>query len=156
MDKSELIKALADYGNREEVVKVAIEDENVRLLLFSLVEERAKDKTLNIPVDDKAYSKKINRELDILHDSMDAISGIGGWDSQLVQPIILPVIDLLDYEFYYTNQRAAEIIASAVNKDSIRLIRPAIPKLINLLEYHEIIIEDTTIDNGASVENAKT
>ena len=155
MDKSELIKSLADYDSRSEVVKVAIKDEEVRRLLFSLVEERARDKTLDIPMDDKRYSIRIDRELDILLNAMDAVSEIGAWDSQLVQPIIPSVIDLLDYEFYYTNERAAEIIASAVNRDSIELIRPAIPKLINLLEHREIIIEDTKIDNMDSVGNAQ-
>jgi tetratricopeptide (TPR) repeat protein len=154
MDKSELIKSLADYDGRREVVKVAIKDDEVRRLLFSLVEERAIDKTLDIPMDYDG-PRRIGRELDILLNAMDAVSEIGAWDSQLVQPIIPSVINLLDYEFYYTNKRAAEIIASAVNKDSIELIRPAIPKLINLLEHREIIIEDTKIDNMDSVGNAQ-
>jgi len=155
MDKSELIKSLADYDSRKEVVKVAIKDEEIRRLLFSLVEKRAKDKTLDIPMDNKRYSGRIGHELDILLNAMDAISGMGTWDSRLVQPIIPSVIDLLDYEFYYTNNRAAEIIASAVNRDSIELIRPAIPKLINLLKHREIIIDDTKIDNMDSVGNAQ-
>ncbi|RZB29482.1 MAG: hypothetical protein AEth_01117 [Candidatus Argoarchaeum ethanivorans] len=154
MDKSELIKSLADYDSRREVVKAAIKDEEVRRSLFSLVEERAINKTLDIPMDYNG-SMRIGRELDILLNAMDAVSEIGAWDSQLVQPIIPSVINLLDYEFYYTNKRAAEIIASAVNKDSIELIRPAIPKLTNLLEHREIIIEDTKIDNMDSVGNAQ-
>ena len=155
MDKSEIIKSLADYDSSKEVVKFAIKDEKVRRLLFSLVEERARDKTLDIPMDDKRYSRRIDRELDILHNSMDAVYEIGAWDSQLVQPIIPSIINLLDYEFYYTNYRAAKIIASAVNRNSIELIRPAIPKLINLLEPCEIIIEDTEINNMDSVGNAQ-
>ena len=42
-----------------------------------------------------------------------------------------------------------------MNRDSIELIRPAIPKLINLLKHREIIIDDTKIDNMDSVGNAQ-
>lgn len=158
MNKSELIKALADYDSREDVVKVAIEDEKVRMLLFSLVEEQTDNKSLDIRMDDIVTISKHNKIFDkseILLNSMDTISDLGEWDSQLVQPVVPSIIHFLDYEYDPINRNAADIIVHAVNKDNVELISRAIPKLINLLEYHKIIIEDTTIDNGASVENAK-
>jgi len=158
MDKSELVKALADYDSRQEVVNVAIEDEKVRMLLFSLVEERSKDRSLDINVDDmftESELKRIESELDILHNSMDAISELSKWDSQLVQPVVPSIISFLDYKFQYTNQRASNIISYAVNKDNVELINRAIPKLLNLLDYHEYLVEDNKIDNRSSVFNAQ-
>jgi len=158
MNKSELIKALADYDSRGEVVKVAIEDERVRMLLFSLVEEQTDNKSLNIRMDDIVTISKHNKIFDkseVLLNSMDAISDLGEWDSQLVQPVVPSIIHFLDYEYDPINENAADVIVHAVNKNNVELISRAIPKLINLLEYHEIIIEGTKVDNGASVENAK-
>jgi len=158
MNKPEMIKLLYDYDTRKEVVKAAIEDETVRELLFSLVEERSKDKSLDISYDEyfrEPELKRIERELDILLNSMDAISGLGEWDSQLVQPIVPSIISFLDYEYDAINENAADIIVHAVNKDNVELISRAIPKLLNLLDYHEYSIEGQETSNHGSVVNAE-
>jgi len=158
MDKSELIKSLADYDSRREVSKVVIKDEEVRRLLFSLVEAETNNKSLDIRMDDIVTISKHNKIFDkseILRNSMDAISDLGEWDSQLVQPVVPSIIHFLDYEYDSINEKAADIIVHAVNKDNIELISRAIPKLLNLLDYYEYSIEGQETSNSDSVVNAE-
>lgn len=159
MDKSELIKSLADYDSREEVVKVAIEDEEVRRLLFLLVEEQTDNKSLDIRMDDIVTISKENKIFDrseTLLNSMDAISDLGEWDSQLVQPVVPSIIHFLDYDYDPINGNAAKVIFHAVNKDNVELIGRAIPKLLNLLDYREYLIEGEKTDNRDSVSYAES
>ncbi len=159
MDKSELIKALTDYDSRKEVVKVAIEDEKVRKLLFSLVEEQTDNKSLDIRMDDIvtiSQDNKIFDESETLCNSMDAIFDIGEWDSQLIQPVIPSIISFLDYEYRAINENAVKVIFHALNKDNVELISRAIPKLLNLLDYREYLIEGEKTDNFKSVSYAES
>lgn len=151
-----MIKLLSDYHTNKEVVKAAIEDETVRKMLFSFVEELSKDRSLDIylRLDEmmtESEEKRVEKEYSLFNDSMDAISEIAEWDSNLVQPVIPSIIDSLNFESYHINEKAANIIAYSISADNIELISKAIPKLIELLEYREISIEDRILDNRDSV-----
>ncbi|MCK5022124.1 MAG: HEAT repeat domain-containing protein, partial [Candidatus Pacebacteria bacterium] len=69
--------------------------------------------------------------------------------------MIPSIIGFLDYEYDAINEKAAEVILHAVNKDNIELISRAIPKLLHLLDYHEYSIEGQKVDNTKSVDNAE-
>ena len=134
MKESEIIQLISDLDSREEVVKAAITDEKVRDILFSIIQKRAKDKSLNVPmggqVATEAESKRIDTELGIIDNVMDVVSRIAEQDPRLVQSIIPTIIRFLDYEFFFITEKVAKIIIYSPNNDNIELFAPAVPKLV--------------------------
>ena len=154
-----MIRLLSDYDTRKEVVKAAIEDETVRKMLFCFVEELSKDRSIDVylRVDEMVTDSELERietESTIFYNSMSAISEIAEWDAQLVQTVIPSIIDSLYFESYPINENAANIIAYSVSVDNIKLIGKTIPRLIELLEYREMYIDNDIVNNSDSVEES--
>lgn len=165
MNESEMIKLLSDddYHSIDKIVDEAMDNDNNRQLLFSIVEELFMDDSLDIDINDTETSEEdariIFNKLNILHHSMKTIFELGEWSSDLIQPIVPCIINFLDYNYHEITEDAAKIIAYATNKDNGDLMRYAVPKLVNLLEYKEYLITtpegDKKFNNMDSVQNAE-
>lgn len=156
MNKSEIIKLISSFENREKIVNIVVEDENSRKLLFSLMEERLKDKSLDVSFDDvfrsEAEAKRIDREITVLHDSMYVINDLAKEYPILVQPVIPYAIRFLNYKYYYTHRLALDIIyntikTSETDTEIFKTSTIIIPRLLELLDFKEFQIQDNTYNN---------